>query len=401
MAFSIEKANALFKNKYEKISKDTYNSANVLLGRAKKYYNFVGKRMDIAIPTAFAGGVGSGTLPTANRAGYEDAIITSKKVYSTIKVDRESIAAASTDEGAFVRLTKEAAKRGVDSFNRNMSRILFGDGSGALGTGDGSTNVTGLGTEASPFVVVISTATWKEANWEERDYVNYASETSLLEVVEVIPASKTVKLVIVSGTTAIVAAAPISGIFYMQGSKDNDPEGLKGVLDATSGSKYSVTVGRRWQAYQKAAGGAGLTVDIMNENMLEVERRCGKTPNLIVMGYLQYRKFLNLLEDQKEYMVDPRSSDLKGKVSFRGIEFMSSAGAVPVFVDRFVENDRIYFLNDNFLEIYHRPGSPSWADDDGTVFLRTSADEYEARYAAYLQVMIYPPFHGVCSGLST
>ena len=35
--------NALFKIKYEKLSENVYNSANVLLGRVKKSYNFTGR----------------------------------------------------------------------------------------------------------------------------------------------------------------------------------------------------------------------------------------------------------------------------------------------------------------------------------------------------------------------
>ena len=139
----------------------------------------------------------------------------------------------------------------------------------------------------------------------------------------------------------------------------------------------------------------------MNEVMLEVQRKSGKVPNLIITSFKQYQKLLNLLEDQKQYILEPRSKDLKGKVSFRGVEFMSSAGAVGVFPERFVEDDRMYMLNDNHIHIHHRPDF-GWFEDDGTVFLRKSdSDAYEARYGGYLQNYIEPPFHGVISNLAT
>jgi hypothetical protein len=138
----------------------------------------------------------------------------------------------------------------------------------------------------------------------------------------------------------------------------------------------------------------------MNECMLGVEKQCGKAPNLIVTSYVQYRKLLNLLEDQKQYVLDARADNLKGKVSFKGVEFMSTMGAVGVFCDRFVEDDRMYFLNDNFIEIYHRPGF-GWFEDDGTIFLRDSGDTYSARYGGYLQCYIPPTFHGVMTSLAT
>lgn len=395
--FNLTSATNVFKIKYGKLSDNVYNSYNVLLGRVKKDYNFVGKRMDVAVPTSFSGGVGSGSLPTANSAGYESAQISSKKLYSVVEVEREALKAAETDEGAFVRMTKEPVKKGVESFMRNMSRILFNDGTGSLGQFSGSAT----GTATAP-ILTITAASWKEANWEEKDYVNVNTLSSVFEVVSVVPATRVINLSRISGSDDLTAIGAGTHTVYMQNSRNNDPEGLKGVLDATSGSKYGITIQRRWQSFQKAAGGGGLTVDLMNENMLGVERQCGKVPNLIVTSYVQYRKLLNLLEDQKQYIIEPRSEDLKGKVSFRALEFMSSAGPVPVVVERFVEDDRMYFLNDNYITIHHRPGTPGWADDDGTVFLRKSdSDDYQARYTMYGQVYIPPSFHGVMSGLAT
>lgn len=401
--YSLATATNLFKITYDKLSENAYNSANVLLGRAKKQYDFVGKRKDVAVPLSFSGGVGSGTLPTANYANYSDAQITAKKVYAVCEVEREAIKASATDEGAFVRMIKEPVKKAVESWNRNMSRILFGDGTGALGAGDSATNVSGNGSSGTPYLVTIGAASFKEANWEEKDFVNYNLETSLLEVVSVNPVTRVIGLVGTStGLAALTGSGPVptNVSIYMQGSRGNDPMGLKGVLDATTGSLYAVPVARRWQAFQTAAGGAGLTTDQMNLMMLGVERQCGKAPNMIVTSYTQYRKLLNQLEDQKRYTIEPRSADLKGKVSFNGIEFMSTAGAVGVFYDRFVEEDRMYFLNDNFINIHHRPDF-GWFTDDGTVFLRKTGDDaYEARYGGYLENYIPPSFHGVLSGLA-
>lgn len=392
--FSLSEASALFKIKYDKLSENVYNSANVLLGRVKKKYDFHGKQINISIPQSFAGGVGSGTLPTANTAIYSEAVITAKRMYAVVEIERESIKAALKDEGSFVRATSEVVKKGVESWMRNMSRALFNDGTGALGT----LNANATGTAAAP-VCVISDATWKEANFEERDLVNPAATSDLFEITSVDPDSKTVTLSRISGSTDLTSAG--SGVaLHMQNSKDNDPEGLKGVLDATAGSKYTIPVGRRWQAEQLSASSAAISSDLMNKMMLKVEKKCGKAPNLIITSYKQFEKLLNTLEDHKRYSLPARSKDLKGQISFKGIEFMSTSGPVGVFPERFCEDDRMYFLNDNHIEIHHRPDF-GWFDDDGTVFLRkASSDAYEARYGGYLQVYINPCFHGVLTGLS-
>jgi hypothetical protein len=398
--FSLSEATNLFKINYYKKSENMYNSANVLLGRVKKQYDFTGKERFVATPLSFSGGVGSGSLPTSGVANYKDALITSHRVYAVCTIEREAMKASADDKGAFVRATREVVQKCVESYMRNGSRILFGDGTGALGTGDNSTNLSGDGSTGTPFVVVISAGTWKEANWEERDFVNYASETSLLQVVEVIPSLNTVKLAGTSAGLTALIGNPVPGIFYMQGSKNNDPAGLKGVLDATSSTLFNIPVQRRWQATQKAAGGAGVTPDLMNEVMLEVERKFGKAPNLIVTSYTQYRKLLNQLEDHKRYNLPPRDKSLKGVISFEGVEFMSTRGAIGIFPERFCDADRMYFLNDNFIEVHHRPGF-GWFDDDGTVFLRKSdSDAYEARYGGYYENFITPSAHGVITGLS-
>lgn len=394
--FSLTTASNLFKIKYGKLAENTYNSANVLLGRVKKDFDFVGKRMDIAVPTSFAGGVGSGSLPTPNYAAVQDAVIEAKKMYAVGQVDREAIKSSSSNEGAFIELTKFSTQKAVESWMRNMSRALFNDGSGKLGQFSGSAS----GTATAP-VITVTAASWKEANWEEKDYINVNVLSSVWEVVSVDPATRQVTLARISGSDDLTAIGAGTHSVYMQNSKDADPQGLKGVLDATSGTLYGVSVGRRWQAAaQIAAGGAGITPDALNQGMMEIQRKSGKVPNLIITSFTQYRKLLNLLEDQKQYLLDPRASELVGKISFRGLEFMSAAGPVGIFPERFCEDDRVYLLNDNHIHIKHRPDF-GFFDDDGTVFLRdASSDSYSFRYGGYLQTYIVPSFHGVISGLA-
>lgn len=388
-------ATNLFKEKYGKISENVYNSSNVMMARMRKDFNFTGKRMFIPVPKSFQGGVGSGSLPTPNVANYEDALLTRKKVYSVVQVDREAIKASSNDEGAFVRATREVAQKGVESWMRNASRILFNDGSGLLGVID-TGGVTDNG--GGNYTLVLTAASFKEANLEEKDYINIETGNSDLFEIESVDASAL--SVTVQRITGSQVPADADELF-MQGSEDNDPQGLKGVIDATSGTLYGVPVDRRWQATRSDQGGAGLTTDAMNEVILEVQRKSGKVPNLIMCSFVQYRKLLNLLEDQKQIIVEPRAVDLKGKVSFKALEYLSSAGAIPVVPERFMEDDRMYMLNDNFISAKHAPGF-GWFDDDGSVFLREANDDaYSARYGGYYENYIVPTFQGALVNLAT
>lgn len=233
--FSIQNVTNLFKIKYGKLSENVYNSANVLLARQQKSYDFTGRQLFVPVPTGFGGGVGSGTLPRANFSNVEDALITAKKVYSVIQVDRESIKASANDEGAFVRATKWRVQKGVESYMRNASRILFNDGTGLLGTVD-TGGVTDNG--GGNYSLVISAASYKEANFEERDFVNIESgNTDEFEIESLNPATRTVTVQRTSGSQVPAAGDDI----FMQKSENNDPQGFKGVLDTQSGTLYGIT----------------------------------------------------------------------------------------------------------------------------------------------------------------
>lgn len=391
-AWSLQSASNLFKTKFGKLSENVYNSNNVLLARCKKTYDFVGDQKFIPVPIHFQGGVGSGSLPKANAANAGKALLTRKSVYARVKIQREAIKASANDEGAFVRGLKYTVEKGVESYMRNMSRILFNDGTGSLGTVNAAATPSG-----GQLDVVISTATFKEANFEENDYINIDTSTDLLEIVAVDPSTRTITLEAVSGSLPTLSGGEI---LYMQGSRNNDPQGLKGACDATSGTLYNIPVTRRWQATQKDAGATGITEELVDEVVLEIQRKSGKVINLVITSFTQFRKMKALSVSQKRYPIEPRAKNLKGKISFSGLELMTSAGAVPVVPERFCEEDRVYLLNDNYIHICHAPDF-GWFDDDGTVFLREAdSDSYEARYGGYLEVFITPTFQGVITNLS-
>ena len=159
-AYNLTDLTNLYKTKYGKRSDNAYNSANVLLGRVKKSFNFHGKKMEFPMDLSFQGGVGAGSLPKANVAEVEDVNFTPKRVYGVTSFEREAIKAAMSDEGAFFRATGENVRKTVEAFNRWVSIILHGSGDGALGTIASSGGVSGT----DPYTLTISDATWIAAN---------------------------------------------------------------------------------------------------------------------------------------------------------------------------------------------------------------------------------------------
>jgi hypothetical protein len=416
--FSLTETSGLFLTKFQARSANHYNSQNLMDGRIKKRYDFTGKQMNIETQLSFSGGVGAKLLPVANTSIVEQAVITAKKNYARCFVDRESLKAASSTEGAFQKFMAYPVKKTVESFNRNSNRILFGDGTGILGRGDGATNVTGAGTTGNPYIVTLRVSDWNVANFEEQDYIQTVTglgasdnlggtaeggdnTTNLLLIQEVVPSARQLKLV---GTSAVLAA--LAGVgplltttgFCMQRSYLAEPMGLRGACMATSGSLYGVTVKRRWQSQQEDASGQGVVTDMINDMVLKVEKAVGIPPKVVITNYNQIRKILAQLEDQKVYNLP--NKNLKGHIGFDGIQIMTSRGAIGLFADRMCDEDKMYFLNEEFISRYHRPDF-GWFDDDGTVFLRTPDDEdsYEARYGGYYENLIDPTFQGVLYNL--
>ena len=412
----------LMKIKYGKLIEKQFNMDNVLFGRIKKSQDFVGSSLKRPVIQSIGGGVGSGSLPTANENKIGQASLSTQKLYAVVSIDRETMKAAKTDEGSFVRMTKFPVKIATKSFNRNLERMITRapvSNTGVIITGSASNgNCSGVGSAGDPYVIQLDqSAIYSLAHVESLeigDLIQINTEvTAALEVVDIVvngsvPGSINFDLHLtgtsarmdVIGDTGTPAAFGASDTIYMQNSKDNELEGVEGVLAATSGTYKGISIGRRWQSYQKDASSAALSTDLMNEAVVNIKRQSGESPDLILSSFHQYIKLLNLLEDHKRYNLPARDKKFKGQISFSGIEYMSPDGAIPVVASRFVSDEKMLFLNTKHMDLVCRPGGFEWFDEDGTVFLRESGDSYEARYGGYADFFINPHFQGQLDNLA-
>lgn len=415
--YNLSTATGVFKTKYIRMSRDMFNSENLYLAKIKRNDRFVGAQALISVPTSFGGGRGSGSIPKANVASYKKMLITAKKLYCVIEIDNEAIKASQTDEGAFVRLSKEPVKRGVQAWQANLSRMAFNNsqetnGNGRLGISSSSVAITGT---AGVYTVTFSTAAadpvqWKLANWEVKDFVNASliAGTAEYEVTGVSPnasASTATVTLTQTGGASFNLAGQTSVSFYMQNSKDNDATGMRGALLATSGTLFNIDVGYRWQSPSQLTNlSVGITPDLLNQQALDIKYAFGENHDMFVTSFVQYRKLLNQLEDQKRYMiVESRNAGPRGKFSFQALEFMADTGPIPVIAERFVEDDTLYSLNSDFIEFHARPDG-GWVEDPtmgGSIFrLSPTNDTWQARYAVYGELGIMPSAHGIMTGLT-
>lgn len=390
--FTSSKITGLFKDCYGVASEATFNATFPTSSRIKKNSTFTGKQKSFPVPLTYGGSVGSGSMPAANMQTVGTVTLTRKKHYGRLRIDRETIKAAmGGDKGAFIDGTKAFVENVVRSYTRNAARMLFGDGT--LGTVAASSGVSG---SAPDWVVIISTTTFKLANWEEDDYVNFGTSLDPFVVTAVNESTRAISVTRVSGSTT-----PANGdVIYMQNSKDAEATGLKTVCDATSGSLYGITVQRRWQSYQSNAAAASVTIAMINAMVLGIIKKTGVSPTELVTSYDQYAKILDLLEDAKTYQLSPRDKRFEALASFGGVQFLTPAGIIPLVPDQMCDDKRIYALNTDFIERFEAPDH-GWFDDDGTVLLREADDDgYEARYGGYWEYYINPAYQGVITNLA-
>ena len=398
----------MFKIQYGKRSYAVFNTATPLFSKIKKEHGaFKGKSLTLEAILGFSGSVGSGSLPETNVFNDQNASLTRKKTYARILLDREAMIASKGEAAAFEQATKRMVKKGVESFMRNLSRQLFAYENGKVFEGDGATVVTGNGASGTPYVVRALASTFVRGFVEKKDKVNVAAETTILEITDVNYSTGDVSLVGTSATLAAVSStggssSATSAKVYMQGSKDNDLQSILGAVKQTTSTLYGITVADRWISSQTDAASAGITTDLINALVTDVEFKSGESPDLLVTSFKHYRKVQDLLGDKVRYTSVQNSNPAFRKAEFnmQGIEWVTNSGPIPLVPDRMCPDDHLFALNSDNITLYTAE-APKWADEDGTVLLRSStADAYEARYVMYGELFVHPAAQGVLYNLA-
>ena len=306
-------------------------------------------------------------------------------------------------ENAFEQVTKRQIKKGVESFMRNLERQLFAFENGKLFEGDNATNVTGVG--GVSYVVTGLASTWVDGFVEVGDSVQVAAETTVLKISAVNRTTRAVTLLGNSATLTAAIGGPTNAKVYIQGCNSataSDIQSILAVCKATTGTLYGVTVADRWQSQQINANSAGLTTDLINQLITQVEQYSGESPDIIVTSYKQYRKLQDLLGDKLQYMDVTNREKMfnKAMFNFQGIQWNTTSGVIPVVTSKMCPDDHMFALNTDNIGFYSAE-APKWFDEDGTVLLRSSsADSYEARYGVYGELFVHPNAQGVIYGLA-
>lgn len=410
-------AQKLMKLQYGQGALNVYDVSTPVLSQIKKEFNLEGEKFSDYVPLSQGGGRGTtqtGVVPTPSVWKMDRVEFDSIENLSVVKLKRTAMY-ASKGEGAWVDAQAELVRRGVLLFRNNTERQIMGDGTGKLiriatsGTISTSDSIT--------YTVPIEASTFVQANIEEGDIVNVGSGSSAQwSVVTLNPdesggeASPTLTITLLNGSKV-----PALGDWvYMQGSENNDIQGLRGILSATSGSLYNIPYQRKWSSYNKISYGKGISVKLLDDLFFGVHKKTGEAPNLGICDYTQYNLLKSTLESLKRYdatTIVPRfnmpkaqsglvAEAMAGRLGFKAMVYDSPFGSVPIVISRFCRKDEFFLVNTNYMTLKHMRGF-GWHDEDGTVWLReTGKTNLEARYGGDMEGYYPPPFHAYANGLT-
>ncbi len=379
---TLSSAENVLKDVYLGVIADQINTkTNPLFARIRKSTrNIVGKEVRVVAPIGINGGIMAGTeddtLPEGVDTPYLSFVAPLKNLYGKFEISDKAIRCSSTDVNSFVNLLQD----GMDSLLKasifNLSRMLYGDGTGLLGT-------------IKEFTLPTATVSNVES-FAPGMYVDIYTGESLTEAkVYVKAVDKAAKKVTFGSGTTFTADDKI----YVHKSKNNEIVGLKGIVSNTSlyGVKradYPVINAKTYTASDEA-----FDENFVQKIIDELEMN-GTAVNFINCSYELKRLY-------QQYMTY-YNKNIEFTTLEDGTRVITHLGT-PIVPTNHVDAGECYFLNtDDF--VFYELGDWKWLEDEQGRILKQFADKpaYSATLVKYTELVCHKPSGvGFVSNLKT
>lgn len=316
--------------------------------------------------------------------------------FSLFAVDHKAVTLARNKKGAVVKLVEDETKNAIEKLARDTAMKLHGNGGGALGQIDSTTNV------ATPVLKFRSTKSLR--GLDEGDVLEFSTDDGTggagtlavkLEVVGVnyktreatlnanlntVPGLTTSSYVFIDGDYG----AAIKGLPYYIARTDTiatnvQPWGMNGAPNLT-----------RLRGYR--CGGKGLPADLQIKKLLTQMRDLGEEPTHILCGTQKHDELDTILGTNRRY------ADVKvGEVGFTGIKFVSTGGETPVLPDPDLDEELIYAITADKLVFASAGEYPDWLTMDGKrMESEEASNSFMGKIGGYSQFYpLAPGQHGV------
>ena len=384
---TVTTADSALKSFYLDAVVDALNiEANPFLAQIEKSTNdVVGKDVRRIVRYGVNGGVNAGTesgsLPTAGDGNYASFVLPLKNLYGTIQISDKALRASNND-GAFVNILNEEMNSLIKSASYNLGRMLYGDGSGKLGTVTGyASNVVTLDS-----VKYVAEGMIVDVYDDEDSIVRSASGRKIIAV------DKEAKTITLSG--AIISASFVANGYsiYVQGSKDNEITGLKAIFsdaDLYGNSR----AGKNWlKPY--VVNEVGQIDELTIQTAIdEIEEVSGSKVDFIVCSWGVKRA---LAKHFKDAAMNVQTVEIKG-----GYKAMSFNG-IPVVADRFCPEGTMYLLNSKDFKM-HQLCDWQWLEgEDGKVLKQVpGTPTFTATLVKYAELLCDRPCgQGMLTGIT-
>ncbi len=355
-----------------------YN-ANAFLAKIKKTTDNVwGKEIKKLVKTGVNGGISAGTedgeLPESYANIYQEFVIGLKNLYGTIEISDKAIRASENKSGAFTNLLNEEINSLMHSANINFSRMIFGDGTGYLGTVEnGSVN---------------SFTTDRPQNFIEGMPIQLRDINGSLLLDGKVMRVQAVD--IPNNKVYVYSVQPWSNIedvayAYANNSFNSELTGLMALFDSNVYQVYGVnkeTFKNLFPIIKKEAG--EITENMIQAQIDEVEERSGGKINFILCSSGVKRALIEHLSTYKRNVETMEIAGGHKTVSFNGI---------PVVSDRFCPKGWMFLLNtDDFA--MHQLCDWEWIEGEDGRILRQLENKpvYRATLVKYAELLCSRPW---------
>ncbi len=335
--------------------------------------NIVGKKIHVVAPIGVNGGIMAGeetsVLPDGVGAPYLSLTSELKNLFGRFEISDKAIRASSTDVGSFVNLIQDNMDTLLKASMFNLSRMLYGDGSGLLATV----------TDASDKVVLSSVNGIAPGMYVDvyGSDDNMKIENAYVESVE--PATKEVKL-----TFSKEASVAGEDKIYVHGSKDNEIIGLKGIVK-NNDTLYGVdrSVYKVMNANNTSAVGSEAFDEEYVQSFIDDLEAKGTVVNFINTSYALkrlYQKYLTVNKKNIEY------TTLED-----GTKVITHLGT-PIVPTNQIDDGECYFLNTDDL-VFYELGDWKWLEDECGRILKQNPNKasFGATLVKYTELICQKP----------
>lgn len=275
-----------------------------------------GGKVTALAPFGINGGFGFGVdgdaTPKSGTREYKRFELDPVNMYVDLRISDKTVKLAN-DSGALLDALDEEVASSYEAAKWNISRALFGDGSGVLCKLLSASDYTGLDDEYCSFLVSDCTALVEGLTVDIYTYNSTSSSTPVLsdknKAVRIRSIDRNAKKVIIEGESVNVnvrsAAEECYGFFVVQGSYNKELTGLKAVFDDKVPSLYGCLKAENPSMVPlKVDAKNGISDSLIYDAVKKATDYRNSKINLVMMGDAAFKAYQNYMRDNNVVVCD-------------------------------------------------------------------------------------------------